>query len=82
MGGGLTAAECWCEETKEKKKKKRKTTKGKEKTNTKWSEQIVPSALEMCHGSDRVDNYSKDKDQKENQKETENETERNNPITV
>ena len=46
------------------------------------SEQIVPSALEMCHGSDRVDNYIKDNDQKANQKETENETEMNILITV
>ena len=67
---------------KQKKKEVTKDNKRKEKTNTKWSEQIVPSALEMCHGSDRVDNYSKDNDQKENQKETENETERNNQITV
>ena len=42
----------------------------------------MPSALEMCHESDRVDNYSKDNDQKENQKETEKETDRNNQITM
>ena len=42
----------------------------------------MPLALEMCHGTDRVDNYSKDNDQKENQKETKNETERNNQKTV
>ena len=42
----------------------------------------MPSALEMCHGSDRVDNYTKDNDQKKNQKEIENETEINNQITV
>ena len=70
-----------CEETKKKRSKERKQKEIK-KTNAKRSDQIVPSALEMCHGSDRVDNYSKDNDQKENQKERENETERNNQITV
>ena len=79
--GGADCSECWCEET-ERKRGNERQQREKKKTNTKRSDQIVPSALEMCHGSDRVDNYTKDKDQKENQKEREKETEINNQITV